>query len=159
MSTKLARLFAGASLLGGILLLAATFVTGADVASRWLLGKPIYFAIEFTALSIGLGVLLGFPARFLDKTNVSAQLISAVLSQRAGRTVSRISAIISALLIAYVGYVVFFQAIEKLGLSERTPDMGLSTGPLWVIIAVVMILSAVGAVVAALLMLKEDNAA
>jgi TRAP-type C4-dicarboxylate transport system permease small subunit len=152
-----ARTFAGASMVGGLFLLAATIVTGADVLSRWLLNQPVYFAIEFTALSIGAGVLLAFPARFMQRENVAAQLIASLLPRRIYRLVELGGVVISALLMVYIAYVIILQANDKLGLSERTPDMGLPTGPLWTFAAAITTLTAVGAVIATLRFLKRNE--
>lgn len=152
-----ARIFAGASMVGGLFLLAATIVTGADVISRWLLNQPVYFAIEFTALSIGAGVLLAFPARFMQRENVAAQLIASLLPQRVYRLVELGGIVISALLMIYIAYVIVLQANDKLGLSERTPDMGLPTGPLWAFAAAIVALTAVGAVIAAFRFFNRDE--
>ncbi len=154
----LARAFAGASMVGGLLLLVATVVTGADVLSRWLLNKPVYFAIEFSALAIGAGVMLAFPSRFMERDNVSAHLLATVLSKRMNRALQFFGAAVSALMMTYVAYIIILQANDKLGLSERTPDMALPTGPLWVLAAVVMVLAAIGSVIA-LLSFRGDKAA
>jgi len=159
MRKVLARSFAGASIVGGLFLLTATLVTGADVLSRWLLNQPIYFAIEFTALSIGAGVLLAFPARFLERENVAAQLVASLLPQRVYRMVEFGGVVVSALLMIYVAYVIVLQANDKLGLSERTPDMALPTGPLWVFAAAIVALTAIGAVIAVLRFFKRNEKA
>jgi TRAP-type C4-dicarboxylate transport system permease small subunit len=154
---RLSQLFSASSVVGGVLLLAATAVTGSDILLRWLLGTPLPFAIEFTALSVGLGVLLGFPSRFIDSANVSAQLISEFLPARITRSIKLFSLAISALLIGYIAYVTVLYAAEKLVVSERTPDMALPTGPLWAVVAIVLVLSALGSAIALVNSLREGE--
>lgn len=159
MRNVLARLFAGASMVGGLFLLAAALVTGFDVLSRWLFNQPVYFAIEFTALSIGAGVLLAFPACFMERENVAAQLIASLLPSRVYKTVEFGGVVASALLMIYVAYVIVLQAIDKLGLSERTPDMALPTGPLWVFAATIVVLTAAASILAVFFYFNRNDAA
>lgn len=141
------RLFAILVAIAGLLFLAGTAVTVADVLMRWWFNAPIRGAIELTAYFVGAGALFSIPDGFARRGHITAQLLSEMLPHGGKRALGLLGVAASATFVLLLALLVTRNALGRISSVETTPELGLSLSLLWVIAAAGVWLWMAGALV------------
>ena len=146
-----------------LLLSAAAFfllgagVTVADVALRSVLGQSVPAAIEATSFAIGFGALLSMPACYLNRTHVTARLLSELAPLSFARPLGRIGAVFTLIFAAMLIWMVGENALEKWGSAETSRDLGLPMPILLSIVSAALLAALAAAIVGLWLELKRED--
>lgn len=153
-SVSSALLLGGAA---GCFLLGAG-VTVVDVILRATAGLNVPGAIELTSYSIGLGALLSMPVCYTTRTHVTAKLISELAPGRFARPFGLLGTAASILFAAALLWIVAKNTLSKLGSPETSPDLGLPTPVLLVVMTATLAVAFVAALAGLWLELRKAGA-
>jgi len=124
--------------------------TTADVVMRYGFGKPIHGAYDVVECMLALFVFHGLSAVFLDRGNITIDLVDHIVGQGPRRGLVRLSDVVSIAALGLIFWAMISPALQAYDYGDRKLELGL---PLWIVWTFALtglagtILSAIGALV------------
>jgi len=132
-------------LVASVLLFAMMLVTFVDVVGRYFFGHSLNGAYELTEVLLGLVVFAGLPIVTWRGEHVTVDLLTSRLPARPRITLARLTAAVTALVLAVLAWRLGSTAHDLLGYGDATVFLGIPLGP---VAGVMAALAGVGAAAA-----------
>lgn len=137
----------GCGYVAGAFALAMMALTVVDVVARSLFNRPIHGVYDLVELTLACTIFLALPAVFLRDEHVVVDLADHLVSPRAARWLRIVAAIVSAALLAVMGWQMIQPARDTLAFGDVTADLALPRIYYWFPVLAGVGLSALAAVV------------
>ncbi len=156
-SARVERAAAGLALAAasGLLLLAAG--TAVDVLLRYAFTSPIRGFVDIASLVGAVLLAACFPYVLVSRTNISIDFLGRSLSGEFKVALDRFAALVTAAFFALMAWQYLRFAMEMHDTKQLIPVLRWPVWPWWSVVAVFVVLAAVGAAVTAWKLLPEDN--
>lgn len=111
-------------------LLAMMGLTVADVLGRYIMNAPVPGATELTELLLAAVVFLGLPAASIDNDHIAVDVLTSRFSKTRARLLALVVSIVSAMVLAIVGWRIWIIGTQIAGYSGTTPTLKLPLSPI-----------------------------
>lgn len=122
---------------GMILLLLFAVSTLFDGVMRWLFSKPVYAVRDIGHLVVAVVVASCIPLAFLERSNITIRLVGK-LSERLGRVLDAIAAIIAAVVLFLIVYQFFRHAGYFASGGDHTWMLQIPVAPFWYVVTAIL---------------------
>ncbi len=114
-----------------------------DVGLRALFGAPIDGLAEVMSLVAAITISSFLPLSMLMRSHVSLRFLNALVGPRTSWLMEQFAALVTLVFMSLISWQLVRHAQELLAVGERTWILQMTTGPWWVVVAVVFALSSV----------------
>ncbi|MFZ5965170.1 TRAP transporter small permease [Thalassococcus sp. BH17M4-6] len=126
-----------------ICLIAMMGLTVADVLGRYIMNAPVPGATELTELLLAAVVFMGLPAASIDADHIAVDIVTSRLSGLRAKILDLLIAVVSAAVLALVGWRIWIVGDQIAGYAGTTPTLKLPLAPVAYASAALCIIAAV----------------